>query len=126
MTRDMNLCRLILLEAEKLPPTPAALDQPIEIPGHEYDVICGHIKLLVDAGLVEARDWGSMDGVDWRIERLTNSGHDFLAAARDDTLWSRATTQLGPKITTISIKVLGDVLAQLAREQLAKIGILLP
>ncbi|MCC6227745.1 MAG: DUF2513 domain-containing protein [Phycisphaerales bacterium] len=126
MKRDMDLCRLILVEAEKLPPSPLALNEPIEIPGHEYDVIVEHIRILADDGMVEAQDWSTMDGVDWRIERLTSRGHDFLAAARDDTLWRRAKVQLGPKIATVGLKVVGDVLSQLARAPLVQSGFLPP
>lgn len=59
--------------------------------------------------MVDAQDWGTIDDVDWRIERLTSRGHDFLAAARDDTLWKRAKAQIGPKIATVGLKVVGDV-----------------
>lgn len=115
MKRELDLLRLILIEAEKRSDSPHALNDPIEIAGHSYKEVVGHIRLLEEAGLIEAQDWGTMECEDWRVRRLTNAGHDFLAAARDDSLWNRAKQQLGPVIATVGVKVLGEALAHLAK-----------
>lgn len=116
MKRDIELIRKLLLRAEELPAGPGAMDEIIEIPGYDADVVGGHIKLLEDAGLVVAHDWTSQGRVDLRIERLTNAGHDFVATVRDDTLWNRAFADYGPKLGNLTLKVFGEVMGQLAKQ----------
>jgi len=88
MKRDLDLLRRILLAAEELP-----YDQWLsELEGVDAGEFAGHVALLLDAGLVEGvvHDTllGGAPGAD--IYRLTWAGHEFLDAARSDTLWQRA------------------------------------
>jgi len=61
-------------------------------PDCPHDKFAYHVSLLRDAGLLEARvhrtDVGRFAPV--IIFGLTWAGHEFLDAARDDTLWRRA------------------------------------
>ena len=36
-----------------------------------------------------ATDASSMQGYDWRAQRLTNEGHEFLDTIRDGEIWRR-------------------------------------
>ena len=91
MKRDFDLIRQILIdvEAEK-PGTP--------IRGFDYEgrcdaaTICKHVALMINAGLLtgavsESPDMGTTTFV---IHELTSSGHDFLDAARDNSIWAKA------------------------------------
>jgi hypothetical protein len=88
MKRDMDLIRQILNNAEARnfedgePPEPCHA-QTVE---EAYQIV-----LMNDAGLVQA-DCVSEAGtpVSAVIFRLTWAGHDFLDAARNDTIWNKA------------------------------------
>lgn len=91
MKRDMDLVRDIL-KAVELCDDPWGLHQILSIEGYSQNEISYHIKLLHDAGLLEAQDVSTMgqDGFRWWPGRLTWAGQDFLDAAKDDTLWKKA------------------------------------
>jgi hypothetical protein len=40
--------------------------------------------------LIEALDLSTLSGVCWKPQRLTYNGHQFLDAARSDTVWQKA------------------------------------
>jgi hypothetical protein len=86
MQRDLDLIRDILLQVEKLP-CPAHWYE-IAIPGRSREQLCYHAKLAHDAGLIEARFLTG--STIFTVHRLTNEGHEFLDAARENTIWKRA------------------------------------
>jgi hypothetical protein len=59
---------------------------------HSYHDVCEHFLLLHDASLAIVRNLGtSSDGpVGVVLDRLTMQGHEFLAAARNETGWGKA------------------------------------
>jgi hypothetical protein len=85
MKRDMDMVRQLLLDAEAHDNKPPflATDEPNAV----Y-----HISLLNEAGLMNAIIRKNEYGLpgDAVIMGLTWAGHDFLAAARDDTIWKKA------------------------------------
>jgi len=61
--------------------------------GARTDTATGAIEVVLDAspaGLVAAIDMSTTGGIDWGATRLTWEGHQFLTAARSDTLWEKA------------------------------------
>jgi hypothetical protein len=54
------------------------------------DEITYHVMLLHEAGFIEAQDLSTLQGICWKPTRLTYSGHQFLDAARSDTVWQKA------------------------------------
>ena len=89
MKRDMDLVREILLQLENSNAQPLGPAE-IAIEGRTNTEVSYHIELLHEAGLLEARNWSSHSGHDWRAIRLTWWGHEFLDAARSDTIWREA------------------------------------
>lgn len=83
MKRNMDLIRLILLEIEKGPYDGSWLD--INIDGYTDNDISYHVILLAEAGLIEAQDNSTLDGLSWQPKRLTWQGHEFLDASRDES-----------------------------------------
>ncbi len=89
MKRDFDLIRMILKDIEDLPPGAS-------VGGFEYDDIDGdtiaaHAVLLLDAGLIQGTTLPIMSGrPKIRITGLTWAGHDFLAVAKNDTIWDKA------------------------------------
>ena len=108
MIRDLDLIRAVLLAVE-------ADDQPdhwttIDVPGYSPEEVSYHVKILAQAGLIEAQDVSSLAQFDWRPVSLTWQGHEFLDVARDDTRWNRAKETLLDKIGTIGFGALQQLL----------------
>ena len=83
MKRDVDVVRRLLLRAE-------AADGQVSI---DDAVETYHVRLMLDAGLVDGRISEEITADAPRhsyIHNLTWAGHDFLDAARDDTLWKKA------------------------------------
>jgi hypothetical protein len=87
MKRDMDLGRKILFAIEECQDPWGPRD--FEIEGYSNQEISYHIKMLCQAGLIEAEDCSSMgpDGYSWDAGPLTWEGHEFLEAARDNNRW---------------------------------------
>jgi hypothetical protein len=116
MKRDMDLIRSILLEIEKLPPTDEISELLIE--GTDADEINYHLKLLHQAGLIEAVNASSMDGDAWIIRSLTWNGHEFLEASRNQTLWNKTKALVMEKGGGLSFEVLKQALVKAALTQI--------
>ena len=86
LKRDMDLLRAILIEVEKLPPNQRWVTEPLL--GYSREEVVYHVKLAQDQGLVDARFAPS--GTQAIVLRLTNAGHEFLDAAKNDTVWEKA------------------------------------
>ena len=92
MKRDMDAVRRILQATEALDHG-QYLDS---IEGMDTDTFVHHVLLMQAGGLIEARAMagsGSMANFA-NVLRMTWAGHDFLDAARDDTLWQKAKTEV--------------------------------
>ena len=83
MKRDLELVRRILLHLEEGEASPSGFGAFVE-DGYGLPAIHYHIRLLHDAGLIEADE--IVPG-QWWPERMTWSGHEFLDAARNEDLW---------------------------------------
>ncbi len=57
------------------------------IEGFDSTIICYHIKLLAQAGLIEAQNWSTDDGPAWVLTHMTNKGHDFFENLKQETIW---------------------------------------
>ena len=91
MKRDMDLARKILkiVEDDSNPNRFTSLT-PLEEEGYNCEQIAYHVRLLAEAGLVEAIDTSTLQGMSYEVRNLTWQGHDFLDASRDDTIWKKA------------------------------------
>lgn len=88
MRRNPDLIRDIALAVEKLRPG-ETLDS---MPGVDMQELGSHVELMLDAGLIEGKVMPGFMGsiVAVMVFRLTWDGHDFLDAARSETLWNKA------------------------------------
>ncbi len=112
MKRDLELVRSILLQVE-------SADGPVNINSIKtasQPEIFHHYRLLREAGLVVANEYvdGATDANCIVIERLTWAGHDFLAAARDDSRW-KAVMSAGKDMT---LDVVKGVLVEISKNTL--------
>jgi hypothetical protein len=120
MKRDMELIRKILLFAEG---SPSHIERPFMVPrieGYEQLVVYEHVALLKDAGYLLAVFSKATDVIPqnrWLIVRLTWAGHEFLAAARNDTIWQKVMDKLKAEGISAPVEVLKDLLGMLVRAQ---------
>ena len=89
MKRNMDLIREIMLALESTKGQP---DLSTLAGQHGEAVVTYHAKLIYQAGLAEGIcDEQGLDGDDFVIlTSLRWTGHDFIEAARNDTLWNEA------------------------------------
>jgi len=117
MRRDMELVRAILLAVEEFDEPPLSWID-IEVAGQEPEVISYHLEIMDEGGLIEAKDLSSDDGYEWKPLRLTWAGHEFLANARDEGIWSTTKKLAGEGLKSISFGIFQELLAAVVRQHL--------
>jgi hypothetical protein len=116
MKRNLDLVRLILLKAEEKN-TPSRWIIP-SIEGFSGEEVAYHIKILIEANLIDGIDLTTSDGYQYGIRNLTWEGHEFLDAARDEGIWKKAKQKFGSKIFSVSFDIVKDLLISLTRQEL--------
>ena len=114
MKRDMDLVRPILLRIEESNNDSRLGINDLEIPGYSSAEVSYHVMILNEAGLIETYHLSTMANDIWRPKRLTWSGHEFLDAARNDSIWKKAKE----KASSMNFELLKELLLNLARQQL--------
>ena len=111
MTRDWELVREILVKLEEKSDTKKGL-RPEEIQSHDREVVSYHIKLLLQARLVEGECSKALSAPLYCFAyNLTWEGHEFLDKIRNDTVWNKVKTTLknkGIEFSFDSIKILAS------------------
>ena len=116
MKRDFDLIRSILIQAEAVPA--GTFPQTFNVPeGMTAQTLTEHIELMVSRGLIEGEVFSVVDG-QFHVRKLTWEGHDFLDAARSDTVWKKAKEQLGKVGGSASLEIVKAVLVQITKTQL--------
>ncbi|PZV07639.1 MAG: hypothetical protein DCF32_06765 [Leptolyngbya sp.] len=121
MKRDLELIRAILLRVEETP-IGRSLSSPLKVDGYGDDVIAEHVRLLKEAGYIEAQlvigfnQVGVHQVQDFSITRLLNDGHDFIADAKNPTVWKKTIDFLASKGGDVSLAVVKGVAAKMAFE----------
>ena len=110
MKRDMDLVKAILLKLENT-------DCIGFIDDYSAPQVNYHVALLQDAGLIVNDGYydATSPAMQFRT-RMTWSGHEFLDASRNNSLWERAKKITLEKTGALTFEVLKAVLAQLAKE----------
>ena len=93
MKRNNDLLLQILLELErsKLPGKILSPDQFLDFPDLRDEELAGHVDLLLKHGLIDGQH--SRGGC--MVKQITWSGHDFIGAARNHTIWQTAKQAAG-------------------------------
>jgi hypothetical protein len=60
----------------------------MDFEGPSKQVVMHHLRILHDDGYIYAEDATSADGIYYIPDGLTGRGHDFLDAARNETVWN--------------------------------------
>jgi hypothetical protein len=113
MKRDMELIRLSLLEVEGEEPRP-------NLSAYTEEQKVYHMALCIEAGLVDGevvKD-GSGFPVGTVAIRLTWKGHEFVDAARNDTIWKKTLGHVKKAGVSVTLPVLEDLLKKGVKELL--------
>ena len=114
MKRDMDLARNILFEIERKQ-EPTLGWHNIKIKGHSDEETSYHIRLLNQAGLVEAINVSGSSGYGWKAKDLTWHGHEFLDIARDPGRWEKCKATLKEKGVEFSLDIARQLLIDLVK-----------
>ncbi len=93
MRRDVELLRTILVNIEGTPDATGP-GQELVIEGRQPEEVSYHIKLLHQAGLIEAYPGFGGTMCVWFPGPLTWEGHEFLAAVRIDSVWKNTLAKI--------------------------------
>ncbi|MGD1860398.1 MAG: DUF2513 domain-containing protein [Leptolyngbyaceae cyanobacterium] len=124
MERDLELWKKILLKVEELP-IGNFLSSPVEIEGYEQAIVTEHVRLLQEKRYIEAKidlelltyDLVGAPRIEgYEIYRLLNDGHDFVANAKNPTVWKKTVNFLAQKGGGGSLAILQGVLTRVASE----------
>ncbi len=94
MKLDKDLMRDILLAIEA-DPNPSANHVPLDLPDHDAKVVSYHVMLLAEGGFIQAMDVSDKTQLEWYPQRLTYSGHEFVATIRDGEVWGKTKAVAG-------------------------------
>ena len=114
MKRDDDYLRELLFEVESQSSGTLTVVGTMGL-SPEKEKLLYHIALLSDAGL--------MTQISSANYRMTNQGHDYLAAVRSDTVWNK--TKVGAaKVGGMTLKMMMDVAIAYGKQEVAeKLGI---
>jgi hypothetical protein len=118
MKRDIDLIRKLLLAIEE--EEHAYVQAELTVDGYTEEQINFHIFLLGDAGLANVAEnthIGSKSPSALPLH-LTWAGYEFLAAAKDDTVWAKAKTSVLKPAGGVAFSVLLEWLKAEAKTRL--------
>ena len=109
----MDIIRLLLLQAEGEAPAP-------DLSAYTDEQKLYHSALIIEAGLAhgEVITDGNGQPSGTVILRLTWKGHEFLDAARNETIWKKAVEKTKKAGIQVTMAVLEDLLKKLLKEPL--------
>jgi hypothetical protein len=116
MKRDMDLVRQILIAFEDHEHGYAPKRFPIP-EGFTEEQVGYHLTLMGEAGLIEVSDvstFGSKSPQALPV-RLTWEGHEFIANARNETVWAKVTAAVISKGGSVSFEVLKFMVIETAK-----------
>ena len=116
--RDLEVVRQLLFRAELVPlETEEGVDGYVSLSKEVSDDEAYHLLLMKDAGLIEGAH------VNHGVFRITNSGHDYLDAIRDESIWNKAKDGAA-KVGGMTLGMIKDLaIAYLKQEAAEKLGI---
>lgn len=117
MKRNMDLVRDILFAFEEFDHDGYKAD--LISKGYTDEEIGYHCAIMDEAGLVTAVRLATRATVKYSdVMTITWFGHDFIDAARSNTIWNKAKATIGDKLGTAAFDVIVGTLNKLAMGQL--------
>lgn len=121
MKRDPELVRKLLIFFEDKADCELIEAKAIHIDDYDSATIQYHLDLMYEAGFLNGEPvWTERTErlIYFLPFRLTWKGHEFLDAARNETIWKKAKEVLGTESLTLSFESLYQLLVRLASEAL--------
>ena len=87
-------------------------------PGYAPDQIAYHVRLLHEAGYLDAMDLTTHSGFVWQPKTLTWQGHEFLDAARNTSVWQQVKTRLKDRGLDAPLSVIQQLAVRLTASML--------
>ena len=112
MKRDMDLCRLLLMDVEG--------DEKPDLSKYSDEHKTYHTALLIEAKLIDgavARDGVGYPAAAHAI-KLTWQGHEFLDAARNETIWKKTIAKIKTAGSTVTFPILQEILTAFIKQQI--------
>jgi hypothetical protein len=121
MIRDLEKLRGIMLHLEGNL-TPGSEISSTDLPftdgtDEDYSILDEHIKLLLEDNLIEARAISIRGVTLYYIFRITSSGHEFISAFKEDTIWN-AVKEKATKVGGFTIPILVELGKETIKNQL--------
>jgi hypothetical protein len=115
MKRDMDLVRQILMVMEDH--EHGFAPETFEVSGYTEEAIGYHLVLMEEAGLIRATVTTAFgeQSPSATPERITWEGHEFLANARNETVWSKVKSIVVAKGGSVSFEVLKFLVVETAK-----------
>jgi Hypothetical protein (DUF2513) len=135
MKRDWETLRWLLIQAESCEAGHILLclrpginfsttdtDYRLQFEDEKFEDVIEHILLLRDVGFAEVKELSrTFEGITGAaILRLKSAGHDFLEAARNDTVWNQ-TKQAATKLGGATVETFFQLLLGYAKAELQKV-----
>lgn len=110
LQKDFDLFRQILFEIEKIPYGGAYASDIFSGDIEYMTKIAEHLEMLSDAGFIVLGTCIIGFGYPlFPIERMTNAGHDYLDAVRDQTSWSKTKDKLLTLGSSASLAIVSSI-----------------
>ncbi|WP_261987951.1 DUF2513 domain-containing protein [Streptococcus dysgalactiae] len=118
MKRNMELCRLVLLEIEKKYRSISLHNLAIE--NYDKDVVAYHCKLLFEAGLISSYKptYADDEIYSFNVGSLTWQGHEFLDKIREDSVWNNTKKKIKDSMLPMTLDVIKDVATSIVAKML--------
>jgi hypothetical protein len=118
MKRNWDTIREILLRTEEL-----TLGCTLGLSDFEKDrehEIAYHVKLLDESGLIKVSilEYSGDADIYFDLDRLTWSGHDFLDAIRNDSIWNKTKQMITDKGGAMTFELIKSFAISLAKTAL--------
>jgi hypothetical protein len=116
MKRDMDLIRAILLHISD---REEATIQEVKLDQLSPAQVAYHVNLLAEAGYITGMPAQTLpyDVPEWIEVRLTWDGHEFIDAARNETVWAKFKKTVAEKGGTIPFSLVADLLTAIAKKE---------
>lgn len=111
MKRNMELIREILQKLEDQGTFGGEIGAK-SFPNYSAEEVSHHIAIMYDANLIDARESKKGLSGKWVARRLKWEGHDFLDAAKNETVWNKAKEEVKKKGGMFSIEILKKILSK--------------
>ena len=114
MKRDMDLVRTILIELVEQPCD--GMLSELHVEGHLDEEVSYHVRIMYERGLLEAENASHYEATCWIPTHVTWEGQEFLASARDETIWNKAKGIVSKSTGALTFEALKIALAVVIKQ----------